>query len=120
MYDFDLPDGVSVADFKRHPLVEAIREAAYHGAKAVPSKRQLDGLDLPSADRRRIREACEEVAAIHDTGHHQNAWKAGDRAAAEVFKRLPEDQRDPDFHKPPEPLIDDMSPRDLAAQVPRM
>jgi hypothetical protein len=117
--DFSLPEGMPLAGFQKHPVTVLIRDSAYHGRRAVPSTPELDALDLPPDARRRVKQACEEAAATHDTGHHADAWAQGDRAAAGVIADLDPEQRDPAYRDQPEDLTG-LNPTDLAARVPRM
>lgn len=116
MYDFTIPDGLTATEFRQHPVTQLIRDSAYNGARAIPSKAELDALDLGSQDRRRIREACKECAAIHDEGHQQDAWGAGDQAAADILAGLSDEQRDPNYYKH-DPLAGEEDPARLAAYV---
>jgi hypothetical protein len=119
MYDFELPDGVTFAAFRSHPVTQTIREAAYGGKRGLPSKAELDALHLSPPLRARVREACESVAAIHDRGDQQVAWNAGDKEAASLLERLPAEQRDPRFYRPA-PADDGVThPTALAALIPR-
>lgn len=119
MFDFSLPEGMSPAGFKKHPVTVLIRDSAYHGRRALPSAAELDALDLPSDARRRVKQACQEAAATHDTGHHADAWAHGDRAAAAVISGLDPEQRDPGYREQPDDLTG-LGPMELAAKVPRM
>lgn len=105
---------------RQHPVFQTIREAAYFGTGALPTKQDLDRLDLSAAARREVEQACQRVAEIHDTGHHSDAWSACDDAASRIIDTLPDEQRDPGYLQKPDPLADVTDPMELAARVPRM
>lgn len=99
-YDFALPDGLGAADFRRHPVRILLRDAAFHGARGLPSDAELEALGLTNGERGKLAEACKSVAATHAEGQYPEAWVAADRLAGEIIARLPETQRDPDYLEP--------------------
>jgi hypothetical protein len=100
--------------FRDHPVVQAIRTAAYFGPGGMPSNADLDALNLKPANRRAVVEACEAVAAIHDTGHHAKAWAAADDAAGEILDRLDDGEGVVETPRPGDGVTD---PAELAALV---
>lgn len=120
MYDFDLPDGMSPADFRSHPVQTLIRDSAHHGARGVPSAAELDALQLSDADRTKVEKACLEVAEQFEEcgGNRKPVWEAGDKAAVEIIGELPHEQQSPTYvdDAKPDPT-EAMSPTELADQV---
>jgi hypothetical protein len=114
----NIPEGMLIADFNRHPVRQMIHDAAYAGAAGLPTKAELDLLELPAAARASVRKHCREVAAIHDEGEHADAWARGDELAAAVLESLPEELREPDYAKPVA-LDPSLGPDELAALVGR-
>jgi hypothetical protein len=115
---YDAPSGMTLRDFRRHPLRELICLAAYGGKRALPSRHELDA--LPASVRATVRDVCEEVAALRDTGTHSDAWRLADERAASLIGGLPADLRDADHWRPRDAvanIVDD--PAALARLVPR-
>lgn len=120
MYDFELPDGMTPADFRNHPVQTLIRDAAHHGKRGVPSAAELDALQLSDADRVKVEKACLELAAKHAEcgGVFSPVWAEGDETAARIIGGLPAGQQAPGYveESKPDPT-DAMSPDELADQV---
>ncbi|MCW2976406.1 MAG: hypothetical protein JWM06_1687 [Actinomycetia bacterium] len=115
-----VPEGMSMAQFNEHPVRQMIRAAAYAGAHGLPSRHELDALELSPALRKRVRDACHTVAEIHATGEQSDAWNRGDEYAVEIVDELPEEMRDPHwFDAPPPAALSERDPAALAALVPR-
>lgn len=108
---------MSPRDFRAHPVTSTIRDAAYGGRRCLPSETDLDDLRLSPSLRTRVEEACQEVARVHDTGAHQDAWKLGDEKAAAILELVPEKQRAPGFYQQRDPLSDETDPAVLAAAI---
>src|SRR4051794_12279088 len=115
---YTVPDGMTIEQFTNHPVRQMIRAAAYAGDRAKPTTGELDSLKLSASDRALVARACTEVAKLHATGVHSDAWSRGDDLAAEIVGGLPDEQRDPRnfFERPP---LETMGPADLATLVPR-
>jgi hypothetical protein len=101
----------------RHPVRALLRQAAYAGKRRLPTEAELDKLGLPGEIRSRVKQACREVAAVHDEGAHQDAWDDGDQHAAQIIDGLRGELRDPDHWRAPDPLADVDDPAELAAAV---
>lgn len=101
-------------------MFQMIRDASYMGVGGLPTDDELAALDLAPAHARRVSDACQRVAAIHDTGFHQQAWMAADTAAGQIVESLPEHQRDPGYlGRAPDPAAGITDPAQLAALVQR-
>ena len=116
MYDHEIPDGMTPADFRAHPVTQLLRDAA-HGSRGLPHRTELERLKLPASARRELEAACKRVARTFDEGSHQDAWADGDRAAASILAGVNEELRDPRYLEEPAELPD--SPDELADLVPR-
>jgi hypothetical protein len=116
MHEFSLPEGMSFPDFRKHPVREAIADAAHHGRRGLPSEAELDALKLSPYLRARVKEACQVYAEIHDSGEQKLAWDCADEESAWVLERLPAEQRDLSFYAP-EQVAETSDPRELAARV---
>jgi hypothetical protein len=117
--EFSLPEGLSLADFRRHPIVVTIQDAAMGGRRGLPSKAELDALKLSPSLRADVAEACEHVARMHGTGEQKMAWHVGYEKAAALLARVPVAKQDPAHYAPPDPHADVTDPAELAALVPR-
>lgn len=78
---------------RKHPVAEMIRTAAYGGGRGLPTQRELDALKLSPSSRASVETACKDVAKIHDTGMHQDAWMAAEERAGLIIDALPERQQ---------------------------
>ena len=103
---YTVPNGMTIKDFGRHPVRQLIRQAGYAGKRGLPSRAELDSLELSPAVRARVVEACRDAAAIHDDGLQRDAWEFSDEAAAEIIGSLSDDQRDPDWFTKPDDVTD--------------
>jgi hypothetical protein len=100
---------------RTHPITETIRHAAYLGERALPSKEELDTLQLSPAMRAKVLRACVDVAEIHDNGIKSEAWAAADEAAAGIIDELPLDLQDPDYTRAED--LSKLGPLELADRV---
>lgn len=114
MLDYEIPEGLTRDELMRHPVWQLVTAAA-HGDRQLPTQAQLDALKLTAEKRRLVAEACEKAAAVKATGHNADARREARAAAAEIVGGLPDEQRSPDYLRPPEPEPTD--PAALAAQV---
>jgi hypothetical protein len=115
----EVPDDMSISQFHAHPVRQLIRHAAYTGE--VPSRHELERLELSPSVRKKITDACRECAEIHATGEKANAWNRGDEHAVAIVGDLPEEQKDPEwFEGPREEDLIAGDPSALAARVPRL
>lgn len=113
----DIPHGLSYADFRRHPVTEALA-AASHGKRGLPRKGYLDSLQLPAGARSRLNGECRKVSELYDTGQRADAWKQAQDSAAKILAELPDDYHSPGYLKDLEPdPTDRMNPAELAAHV---
>jgi hypothetical protein len=111
---------MSLAQYQSHPVRQMIRHAAYCGEAAVPTRHEIDRLDLPPALRKRVADACREVAKIHDTGLQSEAWSRGDDHCFAIIGDLSEEQQDPRwFDGPSATDLIEHDPDALATHVPR-
>lgn len=97
---------------QRHPVWQVMQIAASGG---VPSKAELDALELPAQARQRLLDAATKTASTRASGEGAEASRMSREAAAEIVDLLPEDLQDPDYLRPPEPELSD--PAELAAAV---
>lgn len=106
---------LSPAELRRHPVTQLLRAAALG---EIPSDEDLDALELPQADRRRVDDAAVVIAATKASGENAKARQLAEEAAEEIVNSLPADLVDPDYLKsdPDEHVTD---PAQLAARVPR-
>lgn len=112
------PDGMTSAEFNSHPVRQLLRDAAYFGAQALPTKRGLDELMLPDAVTREIDQFARRLAKIHDDGDHKSAWDQVDDLAADVLSDLDPAELEPANRRrnEPDPLAD-ADPAELADHV---
>lgn len=113
-----VPDGMSWAEFRSHPVRQILRDAAYFGDRAVPSPAELAALRLPDGITQEIDMLARQLIQIHNSGDHQAAWQQAENAAADVLSDLaPRDREHPDLRSNvPDPL-DDLTPGELAQYV---
>lgn len=116
---FDCPKGLSVAEFRQHPLRELVADAAQHGRRGLPSNEDLDALKVNHELRDSVKKACQAVAEVWETGEQRTAWEVGDEKAARLIERLPKAQRSPSYYEPADPHADVTDPRELAALIPK-
>ena len=115
---FTTVDGLTIAQFRRHPIRQVLQFAGYGGRRGLPSEHELDALKLPGAIRKRLLEGCCEAAAIKDEGRHAEAWAHADTLAAELISGLDESMFTPEaFARRTEPpdMTASMTPAELAA-----
>jgi hypothetical protein len=113
-----IPDGMTSAQFRSHPVYTTIRHAAYGGERALPTTAQLDALKLSPTARKLVRDACRQVADLHAAGTQQDAWALGDELSVAILEGLSEEQRDPRNFEERQPL-ETMDAGELADLIPR-
>lgn len=90
-----LPDGMTYADYRNHPIVQLVRSSAAKNNLGIPSKGELDSLSIPPAARRQVMLACQAVASKFDEGLNQEARDEADEYSARILSGL-----DPEFRNP--------------------
>lgn len=113
-----VPDGLSPAEFRRHPICVLLRDAGFHGKPGIPTAAELDALQLSPENRERVAKACIDTAETWETGNRALAWSQADKAAAEIIESLDGIQQRPTYLEKPDDL-DGLSPIELADRVPR-
>lgn len=109
-----MPD-LSQRELRRHPIYQLLNDQAAAGG--LPSKAELDALQLSSTARRSVSEAATAAVATKATGNLQQARVAARAAAEQIIASLPSEFQSPDYLQPPDETSDD--PAALAARVPR-
>jgi hypothetical protein len=101
---------------KRHPAQRIIDNAYNARDGHVPPAWELDDLQLPATHRRRVLEACEQVAELKASGANQAAQATADELGAQIISELPEDMQRLDYLRPAD-RDDTLDPAALAARV---
>lgn len=119
MYDFDWPEGMTISEFRQHPLTETLTTAA-HGQRGLPTVAQVDALNLSPSDRAEFIRECKRVAKVYDSGEQQDARDEANHVASDFLHRLKPAGTDPyELLDGPADPHDSMSPDELAEQVRR-
>lgn len=103
-------------DQRRHPVTQILKGAA---SGSLPTQGELDALALSPAARRTVRDVASAIHAHKLAGENQHAQELADQHAGEIIAALPEEQRDPDYTRAPEPDTFNYDPKALAAGVTR-
>ncbi len=120
LYDFDLPDGLSPAALRAHPVNHVLRDAAFRDGAGIPTKAELDALALPTAARAAVLKASKEIAARFQEGEQDEARNLADEYTAIVLGGLSEEYLDPDYRQTAVDPTDGMTPGELAAHIERV
>lgn len=93
-----VPTGMRLGDYSQHPVTAMIRLVGAYGARALPSKTELDSLKLGPRDRKALEVALNDVAELRDDPDHNpaelSARELAEQRAGEVVGGLPDEQKD--------------------------
>jgi hypothetical protein len=117
----NVPEGMTIAAFRDHPVNRMIALVGHSGSRALPTKTEIDKLGLATHDRKSLLVTLNDIAAIADDPDRrgQIAWQEADRRAGELVGALPQEQKNPKWFTRPTEDLTELGPKELAALVPR-
>jgi hypothetical protein len=111
------PEGLSDAEFRRHPLAVLFNAAAARGR--MPTLVDAQNLGYGPEQAAEVDEAATVIADLHMKGEAEAAWRLARKTAIEWIEKLP-DPREPLNRDAVEPIVgDDATPWELANLVPK-
>ena len=117
----DVPAGMRLGDYNRHPVRQMIALAGAYGERALPTEAEIDKLGLSPRDRKALEIGLADVAALRDDPDRATyAVEEAERRAGEIIGGLPTEQRNPAWYTRVERDLTQMTPRQLADLVPEM
>lgn len=126
MLNVELPDGLSIADFKGHPVTQLMNEVAHHGRTGLPTAAELDALRLSDADRREVEKEATRIALRYEeegrSGDRRPVWADGEETALKLVAALPVEQQSRNYVAAADVEAEEATatPEELAAKVPRL
>ena len=102
------------SEFRKHPVTQLL---AHSAMGELPTEKELDQLELPPTDRRRVSDAATVIVGIKAGGENKTARDHAEDSADRIVNGLADEFQRHDYLKPADETPND--PQGLADMVSR-